>query len=89
MNDITSLAWNSRVAHVLATGSDSGYTVVWDLKTKREVTALNYTGIQPSGVGNGFGNSSGWGGGSKGGVSCVKWHPDNVSFPRLSHIGRK
>ena len=64
------------MVHVLATGSNSGYTVVWDLKSKREVTALSYAGAAPTGVGANFGQS-GWGGGGKRGVSAVQWHPDN------------
>ncbi|SCZ91351.1 BZ3500_MvSof-1268-A1-R1_Chr1-2g01353 [Microbotryum saponariae] len=77
LDDITALAWNSHVVHVLATGSNSGYTVVWDLKSKREVTALSYSGVAPTGVGSGFGQP-GWGapGGSRG-VSAVQWHPTN------------
>lgn len=84
IDDITSLAWNSHVSHILATGSDSGYTVVWDLKSKREVTALSYTAAGATGVGNGFGQP-GWGGGGKRGVSCVQWHPDNVRPPVSCH----
>ena len=68
------------MVHVLATGSNSGYTVVWDLKSKREVTALSYTGGAPTGVGAGFGQA-GWGAPGKSGVSAVQWHPDNVSDP--------
>ncbi|KAI3484966.1 hypothetical protein L1887_51859 [Cichorium endivia] len=34
----------ARCPHVLATSSSSGYTVVWDLKGKREVVALQYGG---------------------------------------------
>ncbi|SCV67953.1 BQ2448_74 [Microbotryum intermedium] len=82
LDDITALAWNSHVVHVLATGSNSGYTVVWDLKSKREVTALSYSGGAPTGVGSGFGQP-GWGapGGSRA-VSAVQWHPTNVSARR-------
>lgn len=78
IDDITTLAWNSHVSHVLATGSDSGYTVVWDLKSKREVTALSYTAGGAAGAPSGLGQG-GWGGGGKRGVSAVQWHPDNVS----------
>lgn len=77
IEDVTALAWNSHVVHVLATASNSGYTVVWDLKSKREVTALSYAGAAPTGVGAGFGQA-GWGApGGKRGVSAVQWHPDN------------
>ncbi|KAJ7510254.1 hypothetical protein B0H11DRAFT_2216067 [Mycena galericulata] len=46
---------------VLAGASNMGYTVVWDFRGKREVVALAY------GCGSGFG----------GGMSNIKWHPDN------------
>jgi protein transport protein SEC31 len=79
IEDITALAWNSHVVHVLATGSNSGYTVVWDLKSKREVTALSYSAGAPTGVGAGFG-TAGWSAGGSRSVSAVQWHPDNVSL---------
>ena len=81
--------------HILASGSNSGYTVVWDLKSQREITALSYAGAGPTGLGAaGFGGASGGGGGGMfggpsagssgvgglGGVSSVKWHPENASF---------
>jgi protein transport protein SEC31 len=56
------------VPHVLATASGTGYTVVWDLRGKREVVALAYGG----GAG---GNQTGSG---RRGMSDVGWHPDNV-----------
>ncbi|GAA5940398.1 hypothetical protein JCM1841_004304 [Sporobolomyces salmonicolor] len=89
LDTITTLAWNPSVVHILASGSNSGYTVVWDLKSKREVTALSYAGAGASGLGpGGFGafggGAGGFGGGGGasgvgglGGVSCVKWHPEN------------
>ncbi|GAA5923806.1 uncharacterized protein JCM15063_003772 [Sporobolomyces koalae] len=98
---VTCLDWNPSVVHILATGSNSGYTVVWDLKSKREITALLYhpAGTQ-TGLGQaGFGTSSNAGGaggifggggpgvgsnarggaavGGLGGISSVKWHPEN------------
>ncbi|GAA5998138.1 hypothetical protein JCM5350_005903, partial [Sporobolomyces pararoseus] len=92
LDTITSLSWNPSVVHILASGSNSGYTVVWDLKSKREITALSYAGAGPTGLGAaGFGAFGGGGqggvfGGSQpgssgvgglGGVSSVKWHPEN------------
>lgn len=41
LEDITSLSWNRQVPHILATGSNNGMTVVWDLKNRREVLQLN------------------------------------------------
>lgn len=40
LEDITDLAWNRIVPHILATASSSGYTVVWDLKGRKEVLQL-------------------------------------------------
>ncbi|GAA5915736.1 uncharacterized protein JCM6883_002940 [Sporobolomyces salmoneus] len=91
LDTITSLSWNPSVVHILASGSNSGYTVVWDLKSKREITALSYAGAGPTGLGaagfGAFGGGAGgvFGGGSNGasgvgglgGVSSVKWHPEN------------
>ncbi|GAA5841077.1 hypothetical protein JCM5353_001374 [Sporobolomyces roseus] len=92
LDTITSLSWNPSVVHILASGSNSGYTVVWDLKSKREITALSYAGAGPTGLGAagfgafGGGQSGGMFGGSQGGasgvgglggVSSVKWHPEN------------
>jgi hypothetical protein len=60
-----------------------GYTVVWDLRGKREVVALAY--------GGGAGTMSGPGGGGSGmavggrrGMSAIAWHPDNVCILRFS-----
>lgn len=90
LDSITSLSWNPSVAHILASSSNSGATVVWDLKTKREVTALSYagggaTGLGPAGFGGNGGNPFGPSGGGMtagpgglGGHSVVKWHPENV-----------
>ncbi|KAJ7294086.1 hypothetical protein C8J57DRAFT_1553850 [Mycena rebaudengoi] len=61
LDEMTSVAWNRQVQYVLAGASNTGYTVVWDLRGKREVVALAYGG----------------GGGSGGGMSDIKWHPDN------------
>ncbi|KAJ7222579.1 hypothetical protein GGX14DRAFT_664286 [Mycena pura] len=61
LDEMTSVAWNRQVQYVLAGASNTGYTVVWDLRGKREVVALTY----------------GAGAGSGGGMSDIKWHPDN------------
>jgi protein transport protein SEC31 len=68
LDEVSALAWNNQVPHVLATASGTGYTVVWDLRGKREVVALAYGG----GAG---GNQTGSG---RRGMSDVGWHPDNV-----------
>ncbi|PWZ01867.1 hypothetical protein BCV70DRAFT_185434 [Testicularia cyperi] len=80
LDEITSLAWNCQVPHVLATSSSSGYTVVWDLKGKREVVALQYgggAGTAGGSLGAGF---NGMGGalaaGGRRGMSAIAWHPD-------------
>ena len=71
MDEITSLSWNSVAQQILASSSSSGYTVVWDLRGKREVVALTYSG------------TSGPMQSSRRGQSAVAWHPDNVRY-RLS-----
>lgn len=35
------LAWNPRVAHILAAASDSGVVSIIDLRSKKEVTTLS------------------------------------------------
>ena len=67
LDEVGALAWNNQVPHVLATSSGTGYTVVWDLRGKREVVALAY--------GGGAGTQAGSG---RRGMSDVAWHPDNV-----------
>lgn len=77
--DITSLAWNNQVSHILASSSTSGYTVVWDLKGRREVVALNYTAPTPV--------NQQWMGApqARAGLSAVSWHPENVRFRSFDH----
>lgn len=63
---------------MLAGASSTGYTVVWDLRGKREVVALAYGGgagtlAGQSGVGSGMAV------GGRRGMSAIAWHPDNVS----------
>lgn len=79
LDEITALAWNNHVQYALAAASSSGYTVVWDLRGKREVAALAYGG----GAGTISGGVSGFGVpgmavGGRRGISDVAWHPDNV-----------
>ncbi|TFK49239.1 hypothetical protein OE88DRAFT_1662672 [Heliocybe sulcata] len=75
LNEITSLAWNNQVPHVLATSSSTGYTVVWDLRGKREVTALAYGG----GAGTLSGGPQGGAMGGRRGMSDLAWQPDNAT----------
>ncbi|EIM81877.1 uncharacterized protein STEHIDRAFT_103269 [Stereum hirsutum FP-91666 SS1] len=67
LDEITALSWNNQVPHVLATSSSTGYTVVWDLRGKREVVALAY------------GGGAGALAGARRGMSDVAWHPDNAT----------
>jgi protein transport protein SEC31 len=39
--DISCVAWNRKVHHILASTTNSGQTVVWDLKLKRPVISFN------------------------------------------------
>ncbi|KAM5541833.1 hypothetical protein V8D89_004562 [Ganoderma adspersum] len=79
LDEITALAWNHHVQYALAAASSTGYTVVWDLRGKREVAALAYGG----GAGT-MGGMQGFGGpgmamGGRRGMSDVAWHPDNAT----------
>ena len=71
--------------HVLVSSSSTGYTVVWDLRNKREVVALAYGGVGQVGI---------IGGGGRRGISDFAWHPGNVScvrcalVPHPSHLNR-
>jgi protein transport protein SEC31 len=76
LDEVSALAWNNQVPHVLATSSGTGYTVVWDLRGKREVVALAYGG----------GASGTQAGSGRRGMSDVAWHPDNVRQCPL-HVG--
>ena len=66
LDEITALSWNTGVQQILATSSSTGFTVVWDLRGKREVVALSYT------AGAGPMQSS------RRGQSAIAWHPNNV-----------
>lgn len=43
-DEYTSLDWNKKVAHILATGSSGGFATVWDVKGKKENLTLNNYG---------------------------------------------
>ncbi|MCO5584315.1 hypothetical protein L7F22_038239 [Adiantum nelumboides] len=78
LDEITSLSWNNQVPHILATSSTSGYTVVWDLLNKREVTALAYgggAGTAGGGLGSSM-NGMALAAGGRRGMGAVCWHPD-------------
>lgn len=82
LDEITSVAWNQQVQYVLAGSSSTGYTVVWDLRGKREVVALAYGG----GAGTLAGQSAAGGGlavGGRRGMSDIAWHPENVRISPL------
>ncbi|KAF8438677.1 WD40-repeat-containing domain protein [Boletus edulis BED1] len=76
LDEITSVAWNRQVQYVLAGASSSGFSVVWDLRGKREVVALAYGG----GAGTLGGTvGSGMAMGGRRGMSAIAWHPDNAT----------
>ncbi|KAF7727576.1 protein transport protein S31 [Apophysomyces ossiformis] len=66
LTDITSVAWNCQVPHILSTSSTTGNTVVWDLRNRKEVMTLAYAGQSAGGMG-----ASG-----RLGISSAAWHPD-------------
>ncbi|KAF8056621.1 hypothetical protein FPV67DRAFT_1431053 [Lyophyllum atratum] len=78
LDEITSVAWNQQVQYVLAGASSTGYTVVWDLRGKREVVALAYGGGAGTLAGHG-GSGSGMAMGGRRGMSDIAWHPDNAT----------
>lgn len=83
LDEITAVAWNNHVQYALAASSSTGYTVVWDLRGKREVAALAYGGGAGTQAGlQGFG-AAGIAVGGRRGMSDVAWHPDNVSHSIL------
>jgi protein transport protein SEC31 len=43
-DEYTTLDWNKKVAHILATGSSGGFVTVWDVKGKKENLSLNNYG---------------------------------------------
>ncbi|KAF8970326.1 hypothetical protein BDZ97DRAFT_1902055 [Flammula alnicola] len=78
LDEITSVAWNQQVQYVLAGASSTGYTVVWDLRGKREVVALAYGGGAGTLAGL-SGAGAGMAVGGRRGMSDIAWHPDNAT----------
>lgn len=78
MDEITALAWNHHVQYALAASSSTGYTVVWDLRGKREVAALAYGGGAGTLAGGSQFSAQSLAIGGRRGMSDVAWHPDNV-----------
>ncbi|KAJ2730810.1 protein transport protein S31, partial [Coemansia sp. BCRC 34962] len=62
---VTDLCWNNQVQHILATASNSGALVVWDLRSRREVISLGSVGA----IGQG----------SRPGISAAKWNPQSAT----------
>ncbi len=44
LEDVTCIAWNKEVPHILASGSSNGYTIVWDLRNRKELLKIPYPG---------------------------------------------
>ncbi|KAJ2314240.1 protein transport protein S31, partial [Coemansia sp. Cherry 401B] len=65
MENVTDLAWNNQVQHILVTASNSGALVVWDLRQHREIMALNSAG-------NAIGTA-------RAGASAVAWNPASAT----------
>ncbi|KAI9262294.1 hypothetical protein BDA99DRAFT_72356 [Phascolomyces articulosus] len=63
LDEITAAAWNCQVPHILSTSSTSGFTVVWDLRNRKEIMTL-------------AGPGAGALGGGRRGISSIAWHPD-------------
>ncbi|TFK96771.1 hypothetical protein BDV98DRAFT_608060 [Pterulicium gracile] len=78
LDEITSVAWNQQVQYVLAGASSTGYTVVWDLRGKREVVSLAYGGGAGTLAGQ-SGAGTGMAMGGRRGMSDIAWHPDNAT----------
>ncbi|QPG75536.1 hypothetical protein FOA43_002891 [Brettanomyces nanus] len=45
---VSCLDWNNTVSHIFASAGDTGYASIWDLKAKREVLQLSYSGVNLS-----------------------------------------
>ncbi|THH20311.1 hypothetical protein EW146_g1016 [Bondarzewia mesenterica] len=67
-----------RSKQTLLSRNTTGYTVVWDLRGKREVVALAYGGGAGTLAGGGL-QGSGMSFGGRRGMSDVAWHPDNAT----------
>ena len=61
LEDVTDLAWNPKVGHILAASSSNGMTVVWDLRAKKEALQFAASG----------------GSGGRGPISSIAWNPDS------------
>lgn len=79
LDEITSVAWNNHVQYVLAASSSTGYTVVWDLRGKREVAGLVYGGGTGTLGGPPGYQTGGFAVGGRRGMSDVAWHPENAT----------
>ncbi|KAI6121093.1 hypothetical protein F5141DRAFT_1087648 [Pisolithus sp. B1] len=73
VDEVTCVSWNQHVQYILAGASSTGYTVVWDLRGKREVVALAYGGGTGT-LGGAVGSAMAVGG--RRGMSAIAWHPD-------------
>ncbi|KII91359.1 hypothetical protein PLICRDRAFT_51526 [Plicaturopsis crispa FD-325 SS-3] len=78
LDEMTAVAWNQHVPSVLAGSSSTGYTVVWDLRGKKEVVALAYGGGAGTMAGQ-IGGANGLAVGGRRGMSDIAWHPDNAT----------
>ncbi|KAI8326303.1 WD40 repeat-like protein [Martensiomyces pterosporus] len=70
IENVTDLSWNNQVQHILATASNTGSSAVWDLRSRREVIALNSPGV--------IGVNSMMGSG-RAGVSAIVWNPASAT----------
>lgn len=43
-DEYTTLDWNKKVPHIIATGSSGGFVTVWDVRAKKETLTLNHFG---------------------------------------------
>ncbi|GBB98444.1 hypothetical protein RclHR1_03230002 [Rhizophagus clarus] len=81
LENITHLAWNNQVQHILATSSNTGSTVIWDLRSKKHVMDLSFVGSAVAG-GYSMGNMNmapGMSTGVRRGTTAVAWSPDNAT----------
>ncbi|KAJ1739647.1 protein transport protein S31 [Coemansia sp. RSA 990] len=67
IENVTDLAWNNQVQHILVTASNTGALVVWDLRQHREIMVLNSSG-------NVIGASQ-----TRAGASAVVWNPASAT----------
>ncbi|KAJ2008325.1 protein transport protein S31 [Coemansia thaxteri] len=79
IENVTDLSWNNQVQHILATASSTGSLVVWDLRSRREVIALNSAGVIGGGPGSGAGAGASSSGGRSAGVAAAVWNPQSAT----------